>query len=84
MSQKSIFDPHGNDENLQGGLDRFLGPQAKTYSHMPEDLEDGQDEDKAASDAAGMNCDDPNSADQPVCQIKKAEDEHEREKHGSS
>jgi hypothetical protein len=89
-SHKSVFDPQNNDDApIRGGLDRFLGPPARSYSHMPEDLTDGKTGDESAEleldpesgraevvDAAA----DPErggatNPDEPVQQIKQALDE---------
>jgi hypothetical protein len=81
--QKSVFDPTNNDDRpIQGGLDRFLGPPASSYSHMPGELTDGKTDDESAADVeAEATSGDPErgdwntNPDEPVQQIKQALDE---------
>ncbi len=82
MAQKSVFDPTNNDDRpIQGGLDRFLGPPASSYSHMPGDLIDGKTDDESGPDVEQQQAGDPErgdwgaSPDEPVQQIKQALDE---------
>jgi hypothetical protein len=74
MPEKSIFEP-GGDRGMHGGLDRFLGPPAREYSHMPPALDEDKvqpDEAEGKLDCAGKD------ADESVCEIARAEEE-ERE-----
>ena len=71
----SVFQP-GGDRGTHGGLDRFLGPPAKEFSHMPPGLDEGKvnpDETEHELDCAGKD------ADEPICEIAKLEEE-ERER----
>jgi hypothetical protein len=90
-AHKSVFDPENTDDTpIRGGLDRFLAPPARSYSHMPEDLTDGKTDDESAPEVET----DPESGraeirdetvdpergeranpDEPVQQIKDALDE---------
>lgn len=81
---RSIFDPQNDDDaQLRGGLDRFLGPPARAYSHMPGDLIDGEVEDDADPDVeardpeAGRDNEQGTWAnpDEPVNEIRQALDE---------
>jgi hypothetical protein len=74
MAEKSEFD-RGGDGMTRGGLDRFLGPPAGDYSHLPPSIEDDKvdpDQRDEPIDCAGKD------ADEAVCDIAKAE-EAERE-----
>ena len=73
---KSSFD-RGGSGNTQGGLDRFLGPRGSSRSKMPPALDD----EKANPDEQGeVDCENKD-ADEPVCELKKAIDEHVEEDH---
>lgn len=84
-THKSVFDPHNEDDaQLRGGLDRFLGPPARAYSHMPDDLIDGKvEEDETSPEVesrdpeSGMDNEqgDWRNPDEPVQEIREALDE---------
>lgn len=83
-AHRSVFDPQNEDDaQLRGGLDRFLGPPARAYSHMPGDLIDGVVEDDSSPDVEAR---DPEAGrdneqgtwsnpDEPVNEIRQALDE---------
>lgn len=81
MAQKSVFDPTNNDDRpIQGGLDRFLGPPAGSYSHMPGDLIDGKTGDESSPEVEAQTGDPERgdwgtNPDEPVQQIREALDE---------
>ena len=72
MADKSMFD-HGGSGMTRGGLDRYLGPEADSYSHSPPAIADDKlnPEEPAEEklDCAGKD------ADEPVCEIAEAEEE---------
>jgi hypothetical protein len=71
MAEKSEFD-RGGDGMTRGGLDRFLGPPAGDYSHLPPSIADDQgDPDEKSPE---MDCD-GKDANEPVCEIAKVEEE---------
>src|SRR5688572_27793498 len=83
-THRSVFDPQNDDDSpIRGGLDRFLGPPAKSYSHMPGDLIDGEVEDESDVDVeardpeAGRDNEQGTWAnpDEPVNEIREALDE---------
>jgi hypothetical protein len=74
MAEKSEFD-RGGDGMTRGGLDRYLGPPAGDYSHLPPAIADDKidpDDPGGEIDCAGKD------ADEAVCEIARAE-EAERE-----
>ena len=74
MAEKSMFDRGGSGET-RGGLDRFLGPKAGDFSHMPPSIEDDKlnpDQPERQLDCAGKD------AAEPLCEVARAEEE-ERE-----
>ena len=71
MAEKSEFD-RGGDGMTRGGLDRFLGPPAQDYSHLPPSVVD----DKVDPDDAGRELDcQGKDAKEAVCEIAKVEEE---------
>jgi hypothetical protein len=71
MAEKSEFD-RGGSGMTRGGLDRFLGPPAGEYSHLPPSIADDKvdpDDKGEELDCAGKD------ADAPVCEIAEAEEE---------
>jgi hypothetical protein len=69
---ESIF-ARGGSGMTRGGLDRYLGPEGLDSSSLPESIENPKEEGSREVDCAG---DDAGSA---VCEIAKAEKEHEAE-----
>jgi hypothetical protein len=75
MAEKSTYQP-GGDGMTRGGLDRYLGPEARDSSSMSPRIEEAKtdpDEQSPELDCAGKD------AEEAVCQIAKSEEE-ERER----
>ncbi len=71
MPDDSEFHP-GNSGITRGGLDRYLGPEARDYSNIPAALGDEKsnpDESPRQMDCAGKD------AGESVCEIANAEEE---------
>jgi hypothetical protein len=69
MISKSIYAP-GSSGMTTGGLDGYLGPEAKDFSNLPEHIEEvDADTDAKVVDCSGAD------ANEAVCEIAKAESE---------
>ena len=66
----------GGTGQTDGGLDRYLGPQAKDYSNLPPAIEEGKP--ALEEPAAEIDCD-GKDIDKAVCEIAKLEQEQQRE-----
>lgn len=77
MATKSIFS-RGGDGMTTGGLDGYLGPEAGDHSSLPPSIENP----KEVSDGSTPDCStDPNN---PLCQIARAEADHDAKKAASN
>jgi hypothetical protein len=72
MADKSMFN-RGGSGMTRGGLDRFLGPEADSYSHLPPAIADDKlnpdESTEKELDCTGKD------AEEPVCEIAEAEEE---------
>lgn len=66
---------NGGSGMTRGGLDAFLGPEARDYSNLPEHIEDAE----AEPDKRELDCENADK-DEAVCQIAEAEQKEQKER----
>jgi hypothetical protein len=65
-------DTHSLEEGgSHGGLDRYMGPTAKYYSHMPETMIDGQVEDQDAPEDVQLSHEAASSPDEAAQRLQQ-------------